>query len=702
MAQCSVSNQQKQKVISYQKKQKMVQSFKRELLLPSILFILHLCTAEKRGTPLFTTIANTDFHVATVIDVRLVGFQQNQGSDLIMSESRLLEVLNEAHRTQGTSNVHILRKSLSNQFNNVLHIQEKVLFQVSHVQDSTVLNSMEDMLRERVYTNEETSLPVSLTNDIVLHHFKQQPAYGAYVMYFLNPNVAPVRLLDSNGIPEGWRKPIYWYHKKQEANTATRNKCGFQSWVDTTERMVWMDISAGPCEYGPRTMGKGDVSEYTMLSGSNRWQTSNQWNDGQNEGDGDLAGQIANQIWVARQHLFLPPLLHTRTFKSTISSIGSTETTSTSNNIKQIFLYHLESDVALSTTIPTSTSSSSTQNWNAMKNAIQSIVLPGQTLQFQSERFPLKKHALCLSILLQIFMKSEGNKLLINENNLSTVFKPCFDSLKKRSKEFKQTNVHYPIYFIDARDIVGSIGKHLIHEIGSIANFGSRSFLTVGLENMSIVIRIKSTSNGNGASLSSSSSSSWSQFMCNGLLVPTTTNIQRITFATVLSGLYGVSPSQYRWDTFSNTVIEDWRWSISNTPFGPFVNDGAKNDVIPFSFVQLDAIHRNEIYYQIQFILQKLRLAVTNFTVKNKKKDKMKEVREVKVPYLDLTVNELHKLNELWNNFNVEFERIGSYTSILQFEHAIEKLNHLESLMQLFVDQMNKCASSFVPVRECV
>jgi hypothetical protein len=134
-----------------------------------------------------------------------------------------------------------------------------------------------------------------------------------------------------------------------------------------------MDVSAGPCEYGPRTVGEGDVSEYTLLSGANRWHRAETFHS---ERRGDLAGQLANQVWIARQHIFLPSLFHARSTStsSTFSSITSSSSSSSSSPTTptvNVIVHHLQSEM----------STSKKQSWTSFTKSIRSIPLPGQQIR---------------------------------------------------------------------------------------------------------------------------------------------------------------------------------------------------------------------------------------------------------------------------------------------------------------------------------
>ena len=361
--------------------------FEKNVMLLFFLLFLIQCSYGQKDIPvskdtirtILDTISTTKFQVTSVIDVRLVGFQKNNGGDLTMSISRLTEVLDEMHTTLSVdhSNVHTIRENSSNKHS--LDIKQKVLFRVSHVKDQTLLQQVEAHLREQVYQKEETKLPVSIVNTIIQKHLLKQPHYGAYVIYFLNPNIPKVRQLDNNGIPDGWRQPIYWYVEDEPKELKGKlNKkqhlCGFQSYVDPNNRFVWMDVAAGPSDQGPRTFGEGDVSEYTSLSGSNRWDMSSITSSG------DLAGQMANQVWIARQHIFLPPLLHMQDPRSNFDSSNSLS----NRKVLQIVVHdvqHMNENLD-----DGGGESSGETDWNYVKEALKNVAPAHQTIKFIYER----------------------------------------------------------------------------------------------------------------------------------------------------------------------------------------------------------------------------------------------------------------------------------------------------------------------------
>ena len=667
--------------------------------------------------------------MSTVIDVRLVGFQKGSGGDLVMDASQLTEVLNQAatSASQPGSRVHtVLPHTFASVFqrhhhSNTLDVEEKVLFRVSDVKDLSLLNGLESMLRSRVYTNEESSLPVSSTNSLIRRHFKQQPSYGAYVMYIVNPKVAPVRALDANGVPEGWRQPIYWYvddrgHLSSKDSGSSRNpvarRCGVSSWVDSVDRFVWIDVAAGPCEHGPRSEGDGDVTEYTIPNGANRWRGRVRGRGrgrGREGGEGgDLAGQLASQVWVARQHLFLPTLFHARhgwrekssrkvageKSSRSVDSVDKTAYQESRHDVRVVVKHLLESRV--------------TQwlGWSVVGEAVRSIALPSQHVQFHHETLLIHDYPLCVSGLIQTLTFGDSGGGMESSDRWMQSMRSCFASVIQSNTK---SNV-YPVFVIDAPSVVRAVLKMEEARRSTIVSSLSSSsgepvsisvdgvFVAVTWSDIAVVLRISDVQKATP------------RFMCNGLPMKNDNHydVRRVTFATVLSGVWGVLPTQHRWQEESKSMVVDWRWSVSNTPYGPFVVDHPKNS-IPFSFVQRDAAHRNQIYVRVHQILFELKESLgMNLSARRKGVQSGGSSNggssggsggiQLRVR---MTLEETHALEILWSVAKDCLKRVGSYASILEFQHALEQVNEFEEVTKELLEKMTNISKKFEVVESC-
>ena len=638
------------------------------------------------GTPakVLTDILNMKLPVVQRIEIRLVGFQQYSGADPTMTVPRLTEVLNEMHTSMQSDpfKVHSIKPRVTTSSSpqtpttHQMDVQQTVLFQVSHVKDAVLLDPIEAQLRIQVYEQEHTAVPVSSINQLVQDHFVSNPAYGAYVMYFLNPKIAKARVLDNNGIPEGWRQPVYRYVDDNHHN------CGFQSYVDTHRRLVWIDISAGPSDIGPRTFGDGDVSEHTLLGGSNRWR-------GNNNGGGDLAGQLANQVWVARQHLFLPALTyskekHTRRGgkRDDGTNIDRPELSHDSINrdIVHIAVHDLQHQPL----------NQRPHDWAPMTTALKSMAPQHQSITFSYQQYNVLDYPLCLSALMQM----ANNKDLARKDR--DRLNPCLQSLTPSTSALGSDDAKgassrtvYPVYVVD--------GSYFLKALSSGSGTG---WVALGLEQMALLVRTSNTP-------SSASPSSLSQFMCNGLpiaTVPSHSSTVQTTFRTILSGLWGVVPTQHRWQEESSSLIEDWRWSASNTPFGPFAGGAGKageknNAAVSYSFAQTDAVRRNEVYSIAQDILSELKAVVSNLTLGGGGIVGAEGNR--RVSHVQLTVDEMKDVKHWWEAVNMECKRAGSYASILDFHHSFEHLEKMKTHAEVLMEELVLLKAKFRRVRSC-
>ena len=171
---------------------------------------------------------------------------------------------------------------------------------------------LQDMIRERVFENGETLLPVDAADRFVREHYDRTSSHGAYVIYLLNPHVPAMRVgrtwkedgedeESEESVPTGWRRPTYWYVDSDNS------QCGMQSWVGSHRRYAWIDLAAGPSRYGPRTAGDGGVAPGSIP----RCTSSSAGPDSSNPVPvvkrGGFASRLATTVWRTVQHLFCRP-----------------------------------------------------------------------------------------------------------------------------------------------------------------------------------------------------------------------------------------------------------------------------------------------------------------------------------------------------------------------------------------------------------
>lgn len=120
--------------------------------------------------------------------------------------------------------------------------------------DALVLPVGLEQEEERVYP-----VPVAVVDKVLQQHFSDLSS-PSYALYLVNPRLPSLRGLQNVRyayIADSPAMQVLGPDKKQAAT------CAVVNWVGTS-RYAWIDVSAGPVMYGPRTSGNGVVTEFTV------------------------------------------------------------------------------------------------------------------------------------------------------------------------------------------------------------------------------------------------------------------------------------------------------------------------------------------------------------------------------------------------------------------------------------------------------
>jgi len=81
----------------------------------------------------------------------------------------------------------------------------------------------------------------------------------------------------------------------------------------------------------------------------------------------------------------------------------------------------------------------------------------------------------------------------------------------------------------------------------------------------------------------------------------------RATFAAILQNRWAIAPTHELWTEEHNSIEDNYLWSVSNTPFGPF------NSHLDISFAIKDAASRNRIYKLIARMITDLNRIIAHY-----------------------------------------------------------------------------------------
>jgi len=224
------------------------------------------------GLGLHEKIDQLKFSVGVFVDVKLVGFNQNPfvKPDTILQ--RYLEIFNPAGG--GEAVTRILRTQGGS--DQVPLVKTRYVYRVSMAKDSLVpklasaIHSYAEKHHSKHVTAASTADTDDLTvkinpavvDDIIAQEYEQNGL--SYTLYILN---LPALKL---GTPTGPRSEYLYFMPTLDRSytgtfTATepRPVCGSSLWVGK-QTYAWIDLTAGPNDFGPETSGDGAVTEHTL------------------------------------------------------------------------------------------------------------------------------------------------------------------------------------------------------------------------------------------------------------------------------------------------------------------------------------------------------------------------------------------------------------------------------------------------------
>lgn len=712
--------------------------------------------------------AARDFVVASMVEVRLVGFRDGRGGGAARLDEKLLQERLHALRTD-FFRAHTVepmpryRSSVDEGGGgrglgtgdvgdgHDLDVRHPMMFRVVHTEapevvtppaaaaaaaaasesavgvppssasnygysGDTLLQRLQSMIRKRVFDNSESFLPVNATDNFVKEHYDKTSSHGAYVIYLLNPHVPAVRVgrayadddddgddLGQNSAPAGWHRPVYWYVDSDES------QCGMQSWVGAQRRYAWIDLAAGPSEYGPRMMGDGGVASGSIprcipLSAGPDSSSPKPRTLG-----GGFAARLATTVWRTVQHVFLPSLARLPDLLRLQSGLTN-HLRHVVIDIKEIVSHGDEADGGSGST----NDSEDRQRWDDLARSLESLSLGArQRVHVRYEQIDVEQCKVCISALsqsLRPYTKVTGaygsrashyidalelrRQLVQLESRLSS------ENVGPESDDAAEetTSSTYPVYVYNLPNLIRNLISNKLSSAFPILLDGVER--AVAFDDMALAVR-------------SSLRPHKLDHHCNGKQQyhqGRARDLRRDVLGVILSGVWGVAPTHVRWDPLSGGIDVDWLWGASNTPFGPYSSPSltslqsssikkGRHDPVHFSFVQRDAAHRNQIYATVQAILDDVRAGFLNLSAavgKNVRSDHS-SVR----PQPSALLRRSRVMKELYMVVQEELDHAATYVSILDFSHAMEYVLRARDSADSLLVELRGLARSMKPSVDC-
>ncbi|XP_010242378.1 PREDICTED: uncharacterized protein LOC104586747 [Nelumbo nucifera] len=445
------------------------------------------------------------------------------------------------------------------------------------------------------------SVPYSVVDRIIKQDFeKEKPVQGIYI-YLLNLS------------PQS--KPYAYSYGSGEASPAF-TKCLGTIWTGR-DRYLWIDLAAGPVNYGPALSGEGVLprGEFHPLAALH----------GRPKSHKTLLADLASLIWSAYQVLLVPSLRIPVPFESSLI-------------VQFIHVHSSQSKDSIGL------------DWKSIERTFMDevndagLLLGDQSLRFKTYDISFSECPIC-SFAISRSTNSYTSRFLFE--NYTLIVSEYLDSkrlhqiLSDSADEFRRLaeipeedfGIILPVYVFDL-----DYNRLLLLD---------RYHQSVAFRDMVIAVRTTSTQ-------------TVSDYSCNGRHVITQTRtLERPLVGSILQSMWGVSPTHLLWNRRDNRTLVDYTWSIGQTPFGPF------SELSSLSFVQKDAARRNILLTSLNYTITSALDVLDSIASHGGERNLLKQNRHV-------------EFVQRWNLLKYKLDKAISSLSHLDFDMALYFLRSSE------------------------
>ncbi|BBN17816.1 hypothetical protein MPTK1_7g17090 [Marchantia polymorpha subsp. ruderalis] len=540
------------------------------------------------------------FESTTVINVKLVGFpgdDDRSKQQLETQLSRYIDALNQE-----------LRVSVIGSEPHELMVKTKITVEVTRVGrqlTDKVYSAVKAHLDltppaatgTRLYYNALQAVPHTVVDDIIQADLEKP--LSSYVVYILNTRAQDV---------------AYGYEYGTGSQSNHYPKCLGTFWTGK-DRYMWIDIAAGPVEYGPSTSGEGYVKDEMFPSSQNY---------GVNQFHTVLMADLAAMIWSAARLLFVPAVRIPVSFEQdTEVHLIHIQGANTTEDSKGIDLKLIE---------------------EAFMQEKENLLLPQQKLRFKYFNLKFATCPICAAALARAHRTFTARVFLeryslfvddyLDSKQLHEFLSEFGAELEEKMQIDAEPSAHVlPVYILD----VDSDRQLLLDRYHQVIPF----------RDMVIAVRSKQAQ-------------VVTEYSCNGRpMVAQTRMLERPIVGALLQTLWGVAPTHLTWSAQHNSSLVDYRWAVGQTPFGPF------SDSMSLSFAQRDAAPRNVLYSMLNQSISTALDLLETIKVHGGEKNLFGQKRHV-------------EFLQRWNLFMYKLERAVSTISHFDFKTGLYFLKSAE------------------------
>ncbi|XAR51763.1 hypothetical protein NMG60_11006492 [Bertholletia excelsa] len=381
------------------------------------------------------------------------------------------------------------------------------------------------------------SVSYSAIDRIIKQDFeREKPVQGVYI-YLLN--------LGAQSKPYAYN---YGFGESSPAFT----KCLGSIWTGK-DRYLWIDLAAGPVDYGPALSGdgvlpRGEFHPLTALHGRPKSQKA-------------LLADLASLVWSAYQVLVVPSLRIPVPFE---------------NSLIVQFIHIHGSDGKDANGL----------DWNSIEKTFMDevneggLLLGDQSLRFKTYEVRYSDCSIC-SFAISRATTSYTSRYLFD--NYTLIVSEYLDSKRLHQILSESADELRRIAGFPEEDFGRVLPVYVFDLDLNTILLLDRYHQSVAFKDMVISVRTKNAQ-------------TVSDYSCNGRHVFTQTReLERPLVGSILQSMWGVSPTHLLWSPRHNNTLVDYTWSVGQTPFGPF------SEISMLSFVQKDAARRNVLLTSLNY-----------------------------------------------------------------------------------------------------
>eukprot|EP01090_Pellita_catalonica_P016829 TRINITY_DN4946_c0_g2_i1.p1 TRINITY_DN4946_c0_g2~~TRINITY_DN4946_c0_g2_i1.p1 ORF type:complete len:722 (-),score=81.12 TRINITY_DN4946_c0_g2_i1:647-2812(-) len=569
------------------------------------------------------------FKEVIMINVRLVGFDTDGRAKVGLRESELEEYFDTIINTRERSSlinpeftrddIPRLYKQLFEYYPNRdthnLALERDFLFSVTKA-PRNINDKIQRGLADYFSSREDEYAPISLVNNILQQDLLENNLNRTYTVYILNPRRT---------------KDFYFYASNieftgEQGSLAQVGGCPTTMWMDSSDRLMWIDLSAGPIEYGPQNSGEGVVSEDSFPNVQDDKYV--------------LMTDIVTFVHKATTFVISP------TFYFPLSTRAISQTTRF--NIFEFVDIDEDKVEGVESKIE-----AYINEIDLIKNARDRA---GVEIEIKYHRISLASDvtgAVITNLIYANSMKTHTStthrsgalRLKVHRYLDSTALHKWLKDYDNVIMDMAGADVlegnAYPIYLFNIRGL------------SDIALL-DREFQALAFPDMVIAVQTNVPR-------------ALSDFECDGEpVIFSPTDASRDIVAAMLSTAWGITPTHLTWDSAHLRTRDDFTFAVGNTPFGPFSPNGQ------LSFSQYDQMAKAIVYRHIFNVLMRVQIDFARFIQYELELDQI----------LDETVNlvdqssvyskwELQAFHVRWNLLKYKLHEAQIYLTLNEYDKAL-------------------------------